>query len=76
MIDKKAIRDKESVHIAFPFAFTNPTVRIGMDNSFITPEKGQLYGSNKDFYSVQDGLIFQTLLLALPFPVRRELYLK
>ena len=53
MIDKKAIRDKESVHIAFPFAFTNPTVRIGMDNSFITPEKGQLYGSNKDFFSVQ-----------------------
>ena len=52
-IDKKAIRDKESVHIAFPFDFTNPTVRIGMDNSFITPEKGQLYGSNKDFFSVQ-----------------------
>jgi alpha-mannosidase len=53
MIDKKAIREKESLHIAFPFSIEEPTVRVGMDDSFITPEHGQLYGSNKDFFSVQ-----------------------
>ncbi len=53
IIDKKAIRDKESVHIAFPFSIDHPIVRIGVDDSFITPEHGQIPGSNKDFYSVQ-----------------------
>jgi alpha-mannosidase len=53
IIDKKAIRDKESVHIAFPFSIDHPIVRIGVGDSFITPEQGQIPGSNKDFYSVQ-----------------------
>ncbi len=52
-IDKKAIRDKESVHIAFPFAFAKPTVRVGIGDTCITPEKGQLYGANKDFFCVE-----------------------
>lgn len=55
-IDKKAIRDKESVHIAFPFLIGDPEVRIGIDSAYITPESGQLSGSNKDFYSVQRWL--------------------
>jgi alpha-mannosidase len=55
-IDKKAIRDKEAIHIALPFLIENPEVKIGMDNSYITPEKGQIPGSNKDFYSVQRWL--------------------
>jgi alpha-mannosidase len=56
MIDKQAIRDKESIHIAFPFSIDNPKVRIGMDDSLITPEDGQIPGSNKDYYSVQRWL--------------------
>ncbi|MEP6927284.1 MAG: hypothetical protein ABI834_06585, partial [Ginsengibacter sp.] len=56
IIDKKAIRDKESVHIAFPFSINNPKVRIGIDDSLITPENGQIPGSNKDFFSVQRWL--------------------
>ena len=55
-IDKKAIRDKEAIHIAFPFNIDNAEVKIGVDKSFITPEKGQISGSNKDFYSVQRWL--------------------
>ena len=55
-IDKKAIRDKEAVHIAFPFLIKNPEVKIGIDSAYITPENGQLPGSNKDFYSVQRWL--------------------
>ena len=53
LLDKKAIRDKESVHIALPFSIDHPIVRVGMDNSFISPEKGQLKGSNREFFSVQ-----------------------
>jgi len=55
-IDKKAILGKEAIHIAFPFNFANPEVKIGVDSTYITPEKGQLPGSNKDFYSVQRWL--------------------
>jgi len=55
-IDKKAIRNKEAVHIAFPFLIGNPEVKIGVDSAFITPENGQIPGSNKDFYSVQRWL--------------------
>lgn len=53
IIDKKSIRDKESIHIALPFLLDSTTVRVGIDDGFITPEKGQIAGSNKDFYSVQ-----------------------
>ena len=55
-VDKKAIRDKEAIHIAFPFAIDSAQVKIGVDNTYITPEKGQIPGSNKDFYSVQRWL--------------------
>lgn len=53
IIDKKAVREKESVHIAFPFAIPNADVRIGVDNSFYRPGQNQLPGSDKDFFSVQ-----------------------
>lgn len=53
IIDKKAIREKESVHIAFPFALPDATVRIGMDDHFISPGMEQIAGANKDFFSVQ-----------------------
>ena len=53
LLDKKAIREKESVHIALPFSIVQPIVRVGMDNSYISPEKGQLKGSNREFFSVQ-----------------------
>jgi hypothetical protein len=53
IIDKKAIREKESVHIAFPFAMERPKTRICVGDSCITPEKGQISGANKDFFCVQ-----------------------
>ena len=55
-IDKKAISGKEAIHIAFPFTYDEPEVKIGIDSTYITPEKGQLPGANKDFYSVQRWL--------------------
>jgi len=56
IIDKKAIRDKESIHIAFPFAVTDALVKIGIGDSYISPPAGQLAGANKDFFSVQRWL--------------------
>ena len=53
IIDKKTIRDKEAIHIAFPFDLPESQIRIGMDESFITPEKEQIAGANKDFYFIQ-----------------------
>lgn len=52
-IDKKAIRDKESVHIALPFNLVKPEVRIGMGDGYYKPSTDQTPGSNKDFFSVQ-----------------------
>ena len=52
-IDKKAIREKESVHVAFPFSLPEPTVRIGMGDEYFIPGKDQTPGANKDFFSVQ-----------------------
>jgi len=56
IIDKKPVLEKESVHIALPFALNDPAVRIGFGEYFISPEKGQIPGSNKDFFSVQRWL--------------------
>lgn len=53
LIDKKAIREKESVHIAFPFALADPVVRVGAGDACFIPGKNQTPGANKDFYSVQ-----------------------
>jgi len=56
VIDKKNIREKESLHLAFPFDIANPTLRIGVGDAWISPEQGQIPGSNKDFFSVQRWL--------------------
>jgi hypothetical protein len=53
IVDKKAVRDKESLHIAFPFALKDPEVKVGVGETYITPVKSTIPGSNKDFYSVQ-----------------------
>lgn len=56
IIDKKSVRDKEALHLAFPFRFEAPQVRIGVGDTWISPEQGQLPGANKDFFSVQRWL--------------------
>lgn len=53
IINKKMEREKESIHIALPFDISNPIVRIGIENDFISPNQKQIEGSNKDFFSVQ-----------------------
>jgi len=55
-IDKKPVRTKESLHFALPFNIDNATTRIGVGNGVISPERNQLSGANKDYYSVQRWL--------------------
>jgi alpha-mannosidase len=53
-IDKKAVREKESVHFAFPFAVPEAQERFNTGwGGIFQPGVNQLAGSNQDFYSVQ-----------------------
>jgi hypothetical protein len=55
-VDKKPIRNKESLHFAMPFNLENAVTRIGVGDGIIEPEQHQLAGGNRDFYSVQQWL--------------------
>ena len=46
-------RDKGSLHLALPFNIPNPTVRIGVGDTCVTPESGRIPGSNNDFFCAQ-----------------------
>jgi hypothetical protein len=52
-IDKKAIRTHEGVHIGFGFNIPNPAVRINIPWAVIQPEKDQLEGACKNWFSVE-----------------------
>lgn len=57
-IDKKAIRDKEALHICLPFQLDNPTLKYGAQTLMNYPSD-QLAGSNKEFICVSDHLILE-----------------
>ena len=52
-IDKLAVREKEGVHIAFPFAVPGGQLRYDVADSIVRPETDQLTGACKNFFSVQ-----------------------
>ena len=56
LIDKKSVRDKESVHIAFPFQLIGGEVRVNLGWSWIRPDADQIPGSCKDYFCVQNAL--------------------
>ncbi len=53
VIDKSVVRDKESVHIAFPFSVPGGRVRLDLGWGMIRPDADQIAGSCKDFFPVQ-----------------------
>lgn len=55
-IDKKDIISWENVRFVFPFNFPHPEVTMDLPMSEIHPEREQLSGVNKHYYSVQNGL--------------------
>jgi hypothetical protein len=52
-VDKLAVREKEAVHIAFPFDVTGGQLRYDVAYGIVRPESDQLLGSCKNFFSVQ-----------------------
>jgi len=55
LVDKEKIRDKESVHIAFPFHIPEGQVRLDLGWGLIRPDLDQIAGSNKDFFCIQNA---------------------
>jgi alpha-mannosidase len=53
IIDKKAIRQKESVHFAFPFKVAGAKVRYSIPWGSITAETDQLPNANRNWYTMQ-----------------------
>jgi alpha-mannosidase len=52
-IDKLAIRQKEGVHIAFPFSVPEGQLRYDVADGVVRPETDQLAGACKNFFSVE-----------------------
>jgi alpha-mannosidase len=51
--DKKAVREKEGVHIAFPFSVPGGELRYDVADGIVRPETDQLAGACKNFSSVE-----------------------
>src|SRR5271157_1138988 len=52
-LDKKSVREKEGVHIAFPFAVPGGQLRYDVADGIVRPETDQLAGACKNFFSVE-----------------------
>jgi hypothetical protein len=48
-IDKIAVRDKESAHVAFPLNVPEGAIRVDLGEALVEPERNQLPGSCRDF---------------------------
>ncbi len=55
-IDKTLVRDKESVHIAFPFAVPGGAARVDGGWASVRPEIDQLEGACRDFFCARDSV--------------------
>ncbi|NLI47513.1 MAG: hypothetical protein GX414_10455 [Acidobacteria bacterium] len=52
-LDKAAVREKEAIYFAFPFAVPDDVTRLDLGWGFIRPEADQLPGACRDFFTVQ-----------------------
>lgn len=53
VLDKQAIRTKEGVHIGFPFHVPGGTLRMDIPWAVVQPEKDQIPGSCKNWFTLQ-----------------------
>jgi alpha-mannosidase len=56
LMDKAQVREKESVHFAFPFGIPGGTIHMDLGWAIIRPESDQIPGSCKDFFCVQNSV--------------------
>ena len=55
-LDKEKVREKESVHIGFPFAVPGGTVRVDLGWASARPEADQIEGACRDFLCARDSV--------------------
>ncbi|MDL2322455.1 discoidin domain-containing protein [Bacteroidales bacterium OttesenSCG-928-A17] len=55
-LDKINTYQREHVRFAFPFHMSNAEITMDLAMSEMHPEQDQLIGSNKNFYSIQNGI--------------------
>jgi hypothetical protein len=53
LVDKKAVREIEGVHLGFSFNVPNPVVHVNSPGTIMEPEKDQLPGACKNWFSVE-----------------------
>ncbi len=58
--DKSIEKNKESLHIAFPFDFIRPEILYGGDSGLLRYNYDQLPGSNKEFVCVEKNIEVQS----------------
>ena len=52
VLDKKSVREKESVHLGFAFNVPNPVMRMDVPWAVVRPEVDQLPGACKNWFPV------------------------
>jgi alpha-mannosidase len=52
-VDKIGVRQKEGMHFAYPFRVPGGRIRYDVADGIVEPEKDQLSGSCKNFFSIQ-----------------------
>jgi hypothetical protein len=55
-IDKEKVREKEGVHIAFPFGVPGGEARVDVGWGFVRPELDQIDGACRDFFGARDSV--------------------
>ncbi len=55
-VDKEKVREKEGVHIAFPFAVPGGDVRVDVGWGLVRPEADQIPGACRDFFGARNGV--------------------
>lgn len=70
VFDKAIEKNKESMHIAFPFHQTPTAIQYGSSPHLVSLNKDQLPGSNNDFICVEDQLVvvFDSLNMVIRSP--------
>lgn len=56
IIDKKNVYEYENVRFKFDFNINNPQLKIDSPFEEVTPERNQLTGSNRNFYTADNGI--------------------
>jgi len=61
LLNKAKVREKESVHFAYPFKIPAGTLRLDLGWGTIRPESDQIPGSCKDYFCVQNSVDISNL---------------